>query len=119
MSNERGEGGAPSAEQGERERDERGEQRGGAPSAKQGKGESAEQGEREQGEREQGEREQGEREQGEREQGEREQGVLRPSTRRSRCRISISRDFGEDKGTQRSSLLSCLARAEPRRQAWL
>ena len=72
MSNERGEGGAPSAEQGERERDKRGEQRGGAPSAEQGKGESAEQGEREQGEREQGEREQGEREQGERERDERD-----------------------------------------------
>jgi hypothetical protein len=45
--------------------------------------------------------------------------VLRPSTRRSRCRISVSRAFVEDKGTQRSSLLSCLSRAEPRRQAWL
>ena len=45
--------------------------------------------------------------------------VLRPSTRRSRCRISVSRAFVEDKGTQRSSLLSCLARAEPRRLAWL
>ena len=45
--------------------------------------------------------------------------MLRPSTRRSRCRISVSRAFGEDKGTQRSSLLSCLARAEPWRQAWL
>ena len=45
--------------------------------------------------------------------------MLRPSTRRSRCRISVSRALGEDKGTQRSSLLSCLSRAEPRRQAWL
>ena len=45
--------------------------------------------------------------------------MLRPSTRRSRCRISISRAFVEDKGTQRSSLLSCLSRAEPRRLAWL
>ena len=45
--------------------------------------------------------------------------LLRPSTRRSRCRISVSRAFGEDKGTQRSSLLLCLSRAEPRRQAWL
>ena len=45
--------------------------------------------------------------------------LLRPSTRRSRCRISISRAFGEDKGTQWSSLLSCLSRAEPRHQAWL
>ena len=45
--------------------------------------------------------------------------MLRPSTRRSRCRISVSRAFVEDKGTQRSSLLSCLLRAEPRRQAWL
>ena len=45
--------------------------------------------------------------------------MLRPSTRRSRCRISVSRAFVKDKGTQRSSLLSCLTRAEPRRQAWL
>ena len=45
--------------------------------------------------------------------------VLRPSTRRSRCRISVSRAFVEDEGTQRSSLLSCLSRAEPRRLAWL
>ena len=42
--------------------------------------------------------------------------VLRPSTRRSRCRISVSRAFGEDEGTQRLSLLSCLSRAEPWRQ---
>ena len=34
--------------------------------------------------------------------------MLRPSTRCSRCWISVSRAFGEDKGTQRSSLLSCL-----------
>jgi hypothetical protein len=45
--------------------------------------------------------------------------LLRPSTRRSRCRISVSRAFVEDKGTQRLSLLLCLPRAEPRRQAWL
>ena len=45
--------------------------------------------------------------------------LLRPSTRCSQCRISVSRAFGESKGTQRSSLLSCLTRAEPRRQAWL
>ena len=45
--------------------------------------------------------------------------VLRPSTRRSRCRISVNRAFVEDKDTQRSSLLSRLTRAEPRRQAWL
>ena len=45
--------------------------------------------------------------------------VLRPSTRRSRCQISVSRAFEEDKDTQRSSLLSCHTRAEPRRQAWL
>ena len=45
--------------------------------------------------------------------------LLRPSTRRSRCRISVSRAFVKDKGTQRSSLLSCLSRAEPRRQVWL
>ena len=45
--------------------------------------------------------------------------VLRPSTRRSRYRISVSRAFAEDRGTQRSSLLSCLSRAEPRRLAWL
>ena len=45
--------------------------------------------------------------------------VLRPSTRRSRSRISVSRDIEEDVGTQRSSLLSCLIMAEPRRQAWL
>ena len=46
-------------------------------------------------------------------------GLLRPSARRSRCRISVSRAFREDKGTRRSSLLSRLIRAEPRRQAWL
>ena len=45
--------------------------------------------------------------------------MLRPSTRCSRCRISVSRAFVEDEDTQRSSLLSCLTRAEPRRQAWL
>ena len=45
--------------------------------------------------------------------------MLHPSTRRSRCWISVSRAFGESEGTQRSSLLSCLVRAEPQRQAWL
>ena len=44
--------------------------------------------------------------------------MLRPSTRRSRRRISVSRAFREDKGTQRSSLLSCHTRAESRRQVW-
>ena len=32
--------------------------------------------------------------------------MLRPSTRHSRSRISVSRDIEEDLGTQRSSLLS-------------
>ena len=45
--------------------------------------------------------------------------MLRPSTRCSRCRISVSRAFWEDKDTQRSSLLSCLTRVEPQHQAWL
>ena len=45
--------------------------------------------------------------------------LLRPSTRHSRCRISVSRAFGEGKGMQQLSLLSCLTGAEPRRQAWL
>jgi hypothetical protein len=48
-----------------------------------------------------------------------EDGLLRPSTRHSRRRISVSRAFEEYEGTQQSSLLSCLARAEPQRQAWL
>ena len=45
--------------------------------------------------------------------------LLRPSTRHSRHRFSVSRAFGEDRDTQWSSLLLCCTRAGPRHQAWL